>query len=126
MNLPWHRRPSIILQVKKESSTDTRPIRWITYRVVMGAGRQGRPVRIVVVSSIAHRLPRGLDIEDLHFQKRPYHPWRSYGQSKVANILFAKELNRRCVLLPGYDAACNPGLPPPTALSLRAGLCSAL
>ena len=38
----------------------------------------------------------GIDLEDLHFTKgRTYNPWVSYGQSKMANILFAKELNTR-------------------------------
>ena len=50
--------------------------------------------RIVTVSSFAHR--RGhLDLDDLHFQQRPYRPIAAYGQSKLANLLFTYELQRR-------------------------------
>jgi NAD(P)-dependent dehydrogenase (short-subunit alcohol dehydrogenase family) len=30
--------------------------------------------------------------EDLHYQKRFYNPWLAYGQSKLANLLYAKSL----------------------------------
>ena len=65
--------------------------------------------RVVVVSSGAHRIGR-IDLEDLS-GARSYHPWRAYGQSKLANLLFAAELDRRAtgrlaVLAahPGYAA----------------------
>ena len=52
--------------------------------------------RVVMTSSDAHRAaPRaGVDLDDLACE-RGYQPWRAYGQSKLANILFAKELSRR-------------------------------
>jgi len=50
--------------------------------------------RVVVLSSTA--ATRGkMDFEDLHFQKRGYHAWAAYGQSKLANQLFTRELQRR-------------------------------
>jgi len=55
---------------------------------------QGTPVRIIAVSSSAHQMD-GLDLEDLHFRHRKYGAWKAYGQSKLCNILFAKELARR-------------------------------
>ena len=55
---------------------------------------QGTPVRIVSVSSAAHQMD-GLDLDDLHFRKRKYSPWKAYGQSKLCNVLYAKELARR-------------------------------
>ena len=55
---------------------------------------QGTPVRIIAVSSSAHQMD-GLDLEDLHFRHRKYGTWKAYGQSKLCNILFAKELARR-------------------------------
>lgn len=55
---------------------------------------QGTPVRIVAVSSSAHQMD-GLDLNDLHFKKRKYTPWKAYGQSKLCNVLYAKELARR-------------------------------
>jgi len=51
--------------------------------------------RVVTVSSSAHRAGV-LDFDDLHFADgRRYTPMRAYGQSKLANLLFAYELQRR-------------------------------
>lgn len=50
--------------------------------------------RIVVVSSEAHRQGR-IDLEDLNWEKRPYKRWAAYAQSKLANLLFVQELERR-------------------------------
>lgn len=52
--------------------------------------------RVVVVASSAHtRAPReGVDFDNLAGE-RSYDPWAAYGRSKLANILFAKELSRR-------------------------------
>lgn len=49
--------------------------------------------RVVTVSSSAHRIGR-IDFEDLQSQRR-YGPWRAYGQSKLANLLYTFELQRR-------------------------------
>lgn len=52
--------------------------------------------RVVMVSSRAHlRAPEGgIEFDNLS-GARDYAPWKAYGQSKIANILFAKELARR-------------------------------
>lgn len=51
--------------------------------------------RIVTLSSTAHTMGN-VDTTDLHYTKgRSYSPWGSYGQSKMANILFAKGLSDR-------------------------------
>jgi retinol dehydrogenase 12 len=50
--------------------------------------------RVVTTSSIAHRGAR-IDFEDLQFERRRYNGIRAYGQSKLANILFTKELAQR-------------------------------
>lgn len=52
--------------------------------------------RVVMVSSRAHlRAPKGgIEFDNLAGE-RDYSPWRAYGQSKIANILFARELARR-------------------------------
>lgn len=52
--------------------------------------------RVVMVSSDAHRsAPKeGIQFDNLKGQKG-YSAWRAYGQSKLANLLFAKELGRR-------------------------------
>ena len=52
------------------------------------------PSRIVCVASDAHRTVSGLDWDDLEGRRR-YKPFRAYSQSKLANILFARELARR-------------------------------
>lgn len=50
--------------------------------------------RVVVVWSVAHRNGR-IDLEDLNWQHRPYKAWDAYSQSKLANLLFVLELQRR-------------------------------
>jgi NAD(P)-dependent dehydrogenase (short-subunit alcohol dehydrogenase family) len=50
--------------------------------------------RVVAVSSLA-ALRGQMDFEDLQFEKRGYQPWPAYGQSKLANLLFIRELQRR-------------------------------
>jgi NAD(P)-dependent dehydrogenase (short-subunit alcohol dehydrogenase family) len=70
--------------------------------------RQGS--RVVTVSSTAHRMGR-MRFDDLQGE-RGYRPWRAYGQSKLANLLFAFELDRRASSA-GLDllsAAAHPGL----------------
>jgi NAD(P)-dependent dehydrogenase (short-subunit alcohol dehydrogenase family) len=50
--------------------------------------------RVVTVSSNAHTRGR-LDLDDLNWQRRPYHPSQAYSDSKLANMLFTFELQRR-------------------------------
>lgn len=50
--------------------------------------------RVVNVSSIGHR-PGTVDFDDLMFERRRYDRWRPYFQSKLANLLFTQELERR-------------------------------
>jgi len=50
--------------------------------------------RVVTVSSGAHRTGR-IDLADLNWERRRYERWRAYGQSKLANLLFTLELQRR-------------------------------
>ena len=49
--------------------------------------------RIVNVSSTAHKWGR-MNFDDLQSEKR-YRKWRAYGQTKLANLLFTRELQRR-------------------------------
>jgi len=50
--------------------------------------------RVVTVSSHLHAAGR-LDLEDLNWQSRPYRPGQAYSDSKLANMLFTFELQRR-------------------------------
>ncbi len=50
--------------------------------------------RVVSVSSNAHRMGH-IDLTDLNWERRPYKQWPAYGQSKLANLLFLLELERR-------------------------------
>jgi len=67
--------------------------------------------RVVTLSSLAHRAG-GLDVDDLNFEHRRYFPATAYSQSKLANLLFALELDRRARAA-GRDlvsVAAHPGL----------------
>jgi NAD(P)-dependent dehydrogenase (short-subunit alcohol dehydrogenase family) len=50
--------------------------------------------RVVTVSSGAH-LWGHIDFDDLNWERRSYKRWAAYGQSKLANLLFSAELQRR-------------------------------
>ena len=50
--------------------------------------------RIVTLSSIAH-WAGVIDLEDINGEKKKYDKWGMYSQSKLANLLFALELDRR-------------------------------
>ncbi|WP_058994292.1 oxidoreductase [Haloarcula sp. CBA1127] len=66
--------------------------------------------RIVTQSSGAHEMGE-IDFDDLQ-RERSYGKWSAYGQSKLANLLFAYELQRR-LGNHGWDdvlsVACHPG-----------------
>jgi NAD(P)-dependent dehydrogenase (short-subunit alcohol dehydrogenase family) len=59
---------------------------------LLAAGGAGG-ARVVAVSAAAHRLSP-VFFDDPRFERREYHPMLGYGQSKTANILFARELDR--------------------------------
>jgi NAD(P)-dependent dehydrogenase (short-subunit alcohol dehydrogenase family) len=66
--------------------------------------------RVVTVSSTAHRLG-SIDLDDLNWERKPYRAWRAYGQSKLANLLFTAELQRRLTAAgsPVLATAAHPG-----------------
>ncbi|MEM6319703.1 MAG: oxidoreductase [Bacteroidota bacterium] len=49
--------------------------------------------RVVTLSSIAHR-GASIDFDNFHLEK-PYSNWREYGQSKLADLIFALEFDKR-------------------------------
>mmetsp|Transcript_68606 Transcript_68606/g.151001 ORF Transcript_68606/g.151001 Transcript_68606/m.151001 type:complete len:285 (-) Transcript_68606:197-1051(-) len=53
--------------------------------------------RIVPVSSVGHTwTKKGIDFEDLNWEKRDYDAYEAYFQAKLANVYFTKEIGRRC------------------------------
>jgi WW domain-containing oxidoreductase len=67
--------------------------------------------RVVMLSSGAHKMaPKGgIQFDDLSGERR-YTPWGNYGQSKMANLLFAKELARRFAGTKRTANAVHPGV----------------
>ncbi|MBL0887167.1 SDR family NAD(P)-dependent oxidoreductase [Myceligenerans sp. I2] len=68
--------------------------------------------RVVTVSSNGHRIPRTLDLDDLNWERKPYRALQAYGQSKLANLLFTAELQRRLADTgsPVIATAAHPGI----------------
>ena len=64
--------------------------------LLLPALRAAPAPRVVTVSSNAHKLGR-MHFDDLFFERSRYSRWRAYGQSKLANLLFTSELQRRAV-----------------------------
>jgi NAD(P)-dependent dehydrogenase (short-subunit alcohol dehydrogenase family) len=66
--------------------------------------------RVVTVSSTGHRMGQ-IDFDDLNWERKPYKAWRAYGQSKLANLLFTAELQRRLTAAgsPVQANAAHPG-----------------
>ena len=66
--------------------------------------------RIVTMSSMVARLGY-VDLNDLMWERRPYDRWQAYFQSKLANLLFTLELDRRLRAAQGATAAlaAHPG-----------------
>ncbi|GED99064.1 oxidoreductase [Gordonia crocea] len=68
--------------------------------------------RVVTVASIAHRQTPKLWIDDLNYEHRRYQRNLAYAQAKLANLMFARELQRRLdeVGSPLRSYAVHPGV----------------
>jgi NAD(P)-dependent dehydrogenase (short-subunit alcohol dehydrogenase family) len=66
--------------------------------------------RVVTVSSMMHLLGV-ISLKDLNWRSRPYSAWLAYGQSKLANLLFTSELQRKLAAAgsPVRAVAAHPG-----------------
>jgi len=65
--------------------------------------------RVVTVTSAAYRFGR-LDVRDLALEgRRGYSPFRAYARSKLANVLFAQELQRRLDGTRTISVVAHPG-----------------
>ena len=71
--------------------------------------RQSAPARVVVVSSWGHtQARRGLDFDDLQWDRRPYRGMEVYSATKLMNLHFTFELARRL-----EGVGCDRQRPPP-------------
>jgi NAD(P)-dependent dehydrogenase (short-subunit alcohol dehydrogenase family) len=57
--------------------------------------RLGPGARVINMSSNAHKLVKGIDLDDLNLDRVPYKPMEAYGRSKLAALLFTLEMDRR-------------------------------
>lgn len=66
--------------------------------------------RVVTMSSMGHR-PGRIRLDDPNFERRKYNRWTAYFQSKLSNMLFTSELQRRLDLMgaPTIAVAAHPG-----------------
>jgi NAD(P)-dependent dehydrogenase (short-subunit alcohol dehydrogenase family) len=78
--------------------------------LLMPALERAHTARVVTLSSLAHKMS-GIHFDDLQSTRR-YNPTRAYAQSKLANILFAFELERklRSQNLTTVSIAVHPGV----------------
>ncbi|KAF3928980.1 hypothetical protein ABW19_dt0202302 [Dactylella cylindrospora] len=67
------------------------------------------PSRVVTVTSGAHRITPPIH-DDYNFEKNAYDPWKSYGQSKSANIWMTNEIDRRYGAKGLHATSISPGL----------------
>ncbi len=76
---------------------------------LVAAGTGDTLARVVTISSQAHRRGK-IELDNLDASKS-YNPWTAYGQSKLANLLFMRELDRRVTRasLPIMSVAAHPG-----------------
>jgi NAD(P)-dependent dehydrogenase (short-subunit alcohol dehydrogenase family) len=79
------------------------------FALITGLHEHLEKARVVMVSSGA-QLGAGVDFDDPQFERRDYHPWTAYSQSKTADVLLAVGISRRWAgdgitanaLAPGY------------------------
>lgn len=71
--------------------------------------RRGAPSRVVTVSSGAQRRKQ-IVLDDLQNVRRPYGGVRVYGETKLMNVLFTRELARRMAGTGVTATCCHPGV----------------
>jgi NAD(P)-dependent dehydrogenase (short-subunit alcohol dehydrogenase family) len=81
---------------------------YLLTRLLLPRLQESTTARIVNVASTAHRAGF-FNLDDLNFDRRRWDSFRAYNESKIANILFTRELARR-VTRSGVAANClHPG-----------------
>ena len=89
---------------------------------LLGPLEAASAARVVTVSSNAHRMGK-MRWDDLQWEKG-YSRWGAYGQSKLANLLFTRELHRRLAAAGRRTraVACHPGYSATNLFKLPPGL----
>jgi retinol dehydrogenase-13 len=81
--------------------------------LLMDSLKAGAPSRVVNLSSFFHEFAMGrkgeIHFDDLNYHRRPFDSWEAYAQSKLANLLHARELGRRLTGTGVTTASVNPG-----------------
>ena len=77
--------------------------------LLLGAMEGREDARVVTVSSTAHKFGR-IRFDDLQGERR-YCRWRAYGQSKLANVLFALRARPAPARAPARPSAASPPTP---------------
>src|SRR4051812_20998476 len=67
------------------------------------------PSRVVTLTSMAHKITPPIH-EDYNFERNSYDTWKSYGQSKAANVWMANEIERRYGPKGLHATSAHPGL----------------
>jgi len=70
----------------------------LTMRLLPQLCAPGEEARVVTVASSAHAFPDTLDLSDRAWTSRRWDATAAYGESKLANVLFAQELAQRLPL----------------------------
>ena len=78
-------------------------------RLLLPALQRGAPSRVVTVSSAAQRMKK-IVMDDLQNVRRPSGGVRVYGETKLMNVLFTKELARRTAGTGVTATCCHPGV----------------
>lgn len=71
--------------------------------------KRSSPSRIINISSLAHKFGR-IDKSDLMNKKKPYRAFGAYANTKLANVLFTRELSRHLLNTGVTVNAVHPGV----------------
>ena len=81
--------------------------------LLLGVLKASAPSRIVNLSSCFHDKAMGregkIDFDDLNFERKKYDGWEAYAQSKLANLLHARQLSKRLQDTGVTVASVHPG-----------------
>ncbi|CAG2176601.1 unnamed protein product [Oppiella nova] len=70
--------------------------------------RKSSAARVITVASSGHGLGN-IHLNNINLRNGDYHPWFAYGQSKLANVLFSRELAKRLRHTNINTYSLNPG-----------------